>query len=102
MSTLIAFSNFLYSRENFIEVYMVHKVFNLLWRISSWLINGKFKEFLLIDPMFIDKIRYCKIDIEMNFKERKKDYLIYLLYLFGVIPSEVLKNHIVVQSFNIL
>ncbi len=37
----------------------------------------------------------------MNTKERKKDYLIYLLYLFGVIPSKVLKNYIVTQSVSI-
>ena len=34
----------------------------------------------------------------MNIKESKKDYLIYLLWLFGVIPSNILKNYIVVQS----
>ena len=31
-------------------------------------------------------------------KERKKDYLIYLLWLFGVLPSNILKNYIVVKS----
>ena len=31
----------------------------------------------------------------MNIKERKKDYLVYLLWLFGVIPSNILKNYIV-------
>ncbi len=30
----------------------------------------------------------------MNIKERKKDYLVYLLWLFGVIPSKILKNYI--------
>ena len=34
----------------------------------------------------------------MNLKERKKEFLIYLLWLFGVIPSNILKNYIVVQS----
>ena len=34
----------------------------------------------------------------MNIKESKKDYLIYLLWLFGVIPSNILKNYIVVKS----
>ena len=34
----------------------------------------------------------------MNIKERKKDYLVYLLWLFGVIPSNILKNYIVVKS----
>ena len=34
----------------------------------------------------------------MNIKEREKDYLIYLLWLFGIIPSNILKNYIVVQS----
>ncbi len=34
----------------------------------------------------------------MNIKERKKDYLIYLLWLFGVIPSNILKNYIIVKS----
>ena len=41
------------------------------------------------------------IGIAMNTKERKKDYLIYLLYLFGVIPSKVLKNYIVTKSVSI-
>ena len=34
----------------------------------------------------------------MNIKERKKDYLVYLLWLFGVLPSNTLKNYIVVKS----
>ena len=34
----------------------------------------------------------------MNIKESKKDYLIYLLYLFGVIPPQVLKNYIITKS----
>ena len=34
----------------------------------------------------------------MNIKEKKKDYLVYLLWLFGVIPSNILKNYIVVKS----
>ena len=34
----------------------------------------------------------------MNIKEKKKDYLFYLLWLFGVIPSNVLKNYIIVKS----
>ena len=34
----------------------------------------------------------------MNIKEREKDYLIYLLWLFGVIPLNILKNYIVVKS----
>ena len=34
----------------------------------------------------------------MNIKEREKDYLVYLLWLFGVLPSNILKNYIVVQS----
>ena len=34
----------------------------------------------------------------MNIKESKKEYLIYLLWLFGVIPSNILKNYIVVKS----
>jgi len=34
----------------------------------------------------------------MNIKERKKDYLIYLLWMFGVIPSNIIKNYIVVKS----
>ena len=34
----------------------------------------------------------------MNIKEREKDYLIYLLWLFGVIPLNMLKNYIVVKS----
>tara|TARA_B100000212_G_C27285477_1_gene494978 strand:+ start:735 stop:878 length:144 start_codon:yes stop_codon:yes gene_type:complete len=34
----------------------------------------------------------------MNLKERKKDYLVYLLWLFGVIPSNILVNYIVVKS----
>ena len=34
----------------------------------------------------------------MSIKEREKDYLIYLLWLFGVIPSNILKNYIVVKS----
>ena len=33
----------------------------------------------------------------MNIKERKRDYLVYLLWLFGVIPSNILKNYIVVK-----
>ena len=37
----------------------------------------------------------------MSTKERKKDYLIYLLYLFGVIPSKVLKNYIVTPSVSV-
>jgi len=34
----------------------------------------------------------------MNIKEREKDYLVYLLWIFGVIPSNILKNYILVQS----
>ena len=34
----------------------------------------------------------------MNLKQRKKDFLIYLLWLFGVIPSNILKNYLVVKS----
>ena len=34
----------------------------------------------------------------MNIKEREKDYLIYLLWLFGVIPANILKNYILVKS----
>ena len=37
----------------------------------------------------------------MNIKGREKDYLIYLLYLFGVIPSKVLKIYIVTQSVSV-
>ena len=33
----------------------------------------------------------------MNIKEREKDYLVYLLWLFGVIPSNILKNYIVIK-----
>ena len=33
----------------------------------------------------------------MNIKERKKDYLVYLLWLFGVIPSNILKNYMVIR-----
>ena len=31
----------------------------------------------------------------MTMKERRKDYLVYLLYLFGVIPSQTFKNYFV-------
>ena len=34
----------------------------------------------------------------MNLKQRKKDFLIYLLWLFGIIPSNILKNYLVVKS----
>ena len=34
----------------------------------------------------------------MNIKKREKDYLVYLLWLFGVIPSNMLKNYIVAKS----
>ena len=34
----------------------------------------------------------------MNLKERKKEFLIYLLWLFGVIPSNILKNYLLVKS----
>ncbi len=34
----------------------------------------------------------------MDRKDREKDYLVYLLWLFGVIPSNILKNYIVVKS----
>ncbi len=34
----------------------------------------------------------------MNIRERKKDYLVYLLWLFGVIPLNILKNYIIVKS----
>ena len=30
----------------------------------------------------------------MNINEREKDYLVYLLWLLGVIPSNILKNYI--------
>ena len=33
----------------------------------------------------------------MNKNKIKKDYLIYLLWLFGVIPSNILRNYIVVN-----
>ena len=33
----------------------------------------------------------------MNIKKRDKDYLIYLLWLFGVIPSKILKNYMVIK-----
>ena len=34
----------------------------------------------------------------MNMKDKKKDYLVYLLWLFGVLPSKTLKNYILVKS----
>ena len=34
----------------------------------------------------------------MNIKEREKDYIVYLLWLFGVIPSNILRNYIIVNS----
>ena len=34
----------------------------------------------------------------MNKKEREKDYKVYLLWLFGVISSNILRNYIVVKS----
>ena len=34
----------------------------------------------------------------MNIKEKKKDYLVYLLWIFGVIPSNIIKNYIFVKS----
>ena len=34
----------------------------------------------------------------MHIEERKKDYLVYLLWLLGVIPSNILKNYLVVKS----
>ena len=34
----------------------------------------------------------------MNKKERGKDYKVYLLWLFGVISSNILRNYIVVKS----
>ena len=37
----------------------------------------------------------------MNIRERKKDYLFYLLWLFGIIPSKVVKNYIVVKCPNL-
>ena len=33
----------------------------------------------------------------MNIKERKKEYLVYLLWLLGVMPSNMLKNYIVIK-----
>ena len=33
----------------------------------------------------------------MNIKEKEKDYLVYLLWLFGVIPSNIIKNYMVVK-----
>ena len=33
----------------------------------------------------------------MNMKQRKKEYLVYLLWLLGVIPSKTIKNYIVVK-----
>jgi len=59
----------------------------------------KNNEFLLIDQLFKFLIGYFyKLVIEMNIQEKKKDYLVYLLWLFGVIPSNILKNYIVVKS----
>ena len=34
----------------------------------------------------------------MDFKNKKQHYLFHLLWLFGVIPSPILKNYIVVKS----
>ena len=34
----------------------------------------------------------------MNINEKEKDYLVYLLWLFGVIPSNILKNYLIVKS----
>jgi len=34
----------------------------------------------------------------MNKKGREKDYLVYVLWLFGVIPSKIIKNYIVAKS----
>jgi len=34
----------------------------------------------------------------MNIKEREKDYLVFLLWLFGVIPSKILRNYMMVNS----
>mgnify|MGYP001345438974 CR=1 FL=1 len=54
-------------------------------------------EFVLIDPLFASLIGYfCESSIKMLIKERKKDYLVYLLWLFGVIPLNILKNYIVI------
>ena len=34
----------------------------------------------------------------MNIKEKKKDYLVYLLWIFGVIPTNILKIYLMVKS----
>ena len=34
----------------------------------------------------------------MNIKERKQDYLVYLLWLLGVLPSKILKNYLIAKS----
>ena len=34
----------------------------------------------------------------MHIKKWEKDYLVYLLWLFGVIPSNTLRNYIIVKS----
>ena len=55
--------------------------------------------FLLIDPSFAFLIGcFCLKSCEMNIKDKKKDYLVYLLWLFGVIPSNILKNYLIVKS----
>ena len=32
----------------------------------------------------------------MNIKGKEKDYLVYLLWLLGVIPSNILRNYIII------
>ena len=59
----------------------------------------KYNAFILIDPSLGFSIGYsCLRVIEMNIKEKKKDYLVYLLWIFGVIPSNIIKNYIFVKS----
>lgn len=33
----------------------------------------------------------------MKIKEKKKDFIVYLLWIFGVIPSNLIKNYILVK-----
>ena len=40
----------------------------------------------------------CERGNEMMKRKRDKDYLVYLLWLFGVIPSNILRNYIIVNS----
>ena len=53
--------------------------------------------FYLLTLVRIFNMIFCERGNEMMKRKRDKDYLVYLLWLFGVIPSKTLRNYIFIK-----